>query len=271
MIGYSAWRISLVFLYYPIHTSPLAYACFDIHFRVDNQAHNYNLPTTTFLVPLFNNRRSLPRSLSIDNLFNDHDVQRHVVFGRQGITGTTTTTPNEIRDERGYTIPRRERSVTASILLLKSLSMSETSAMRTVRKEDVERNTVGYTIEIPYVQVQDESTDRGLITITLPNKTKINVTEIHRTANKELFIMHSIAADRSLHDLGFTPKAMKCENIIKKCLVIMKRNYQPEPVQGATLDPDKKEAYDKAMARHDKAVKKRDETVNKMLTTLKSY
>jgi len=143
-----------------------------------------------------------------------------VVFGRQGITGTTTTTtPNEIRDDREYTIPRRERSVIAPILLLKSLSMSETSVARTVRKEDVERNTVGYNIEIPYVQVQEELTERGQITIKLPNETKINVTEIHRTANKELFIMHSIAADRSLHDLGFTPKAKKCENIIKECLV----------------------------------------------------
>jgi hypothetical protein len=149
--------------------------------------------------------------------------------------------------------------------------MSETSATRAVRKEEVERNTMGYNVEIPYVQVQEEPTERSVITITLPNKTKIPVTEIHRTANKELFIRHSIAAERSLHDLGLTPKAMKCEKIIKKCLVIMKRNYQPEPVQGATLDPDKKEAYDTAKARHDKAVKKRDETVDKMLTTLKSY
>ena len=149
--------------------------------------------------------------------------------------------------------------------------MSETSATRTVRKEEVERNTMGYTIEIPYVQVQEEPTERGVVTITLPNRTKINVTEIHRTANKELFIRHSIAAERSLHDLGLTPKAIKCENIIKRCLVTMKKNYQPEPVQGATLDPDKKEAYDIAKARHDKAVKKRDETVDKMLTTLKSF
>jgi hypothetical protein len=103
--------------------------------------------------------------------------------------------------------------------------MSETSVTRTVRKEDVERNTVGYTIEIPYVQVQEESTERGLITIKLPNEAKINVTEIHRTANKELFIRHSIAAERSLHDLGITPKAIKCENTINKCLVLMKRNY----------------------------------------------
>jgi hypothetical protein len=59
--------------------------------------------------------------------------------------------------------------------------------------------------------------------------------------------------------------------MIKKCLVLMKRHYQPEPVQGAAVDPDKKEAYDLAKARHDKAVKKRNETVDKMLTTLKGY
>jgi hypothetical protein len=133
----------------------------------------------------------------------------------------------------------------------------------------VERNTVGYTIEIPYVQVQEESTERGVITIKLPNEAKINVTEIHCTANKENFLMHSVAAERSLNDLGFTPKAMKCENMIKKCLVLMKKHYQPEPVQGAEVDPDKKEAYDTAKVRHDKAVKKRDKTVDKMLTTLK--
>ena len=78
--------------------------------------------------------------------------------------------------------------------------MSETSATRAVRKEEVERNTMGYNVEIPYVQVQEEPTERSVITITLPNKTKIPVTEIHRTANKELFIRHSIAAERSLHD-----------------------------------------------------------------------
>jgi hypothetical protein len=42
-----------------------------------------------------------------------------------------------------------------------------------------------------------------------------------------LFIMHSIAADRSLHDLGLTPKAKRCEAVIKKALIIMKENYQP--------------------------------------------
>ena len=108
--------------------------------------------------------------------------------------------------------------------------MSDTSATRAIKKEDVERNTPGNPVEIPYVQIQEELTERGLIGIKLPNATKISVTEIHRTANKELFLMHSIAADRSLHDLGLTPKAKKCEAVIKKVLIIMKDNYQPEPV-----------------------------------------
>ena len=83
-----------------------------------------------------------------------------------------------------------------------------TSPTKAIRKEDVERNTPGNPVEIPYVQIQEESTERGQIGIKLPNgtKTKISVTEIHRTANKELFLMHSIAADRSLQDLGLTPR-----------------------------------------------------------------
>jgi hypothetical protein len=98
--------------------------------------------------------------------------------------------------------------------------MSDTSATQAIKKEDVERNTPGNPVEIPNVPVQEESTERGQIGIKLPNGTKINVTEIHLTANKELFIMHSIAADRSLHDLGLTPKAKRCEAVIKKALII---------------------------------------------------
>jgi hypothetical protein len=149
--------------------------------------------------------------------------------------------------------------------------MSETSTTRTIKKEDVERNTPGNPVEIPYVQIQEESTVRGTIAIKLPNGTKINVSEIHRTANKELFLMHSIAADRSLHDLGLTPKAKRCETAIKKVLIVMKDNYQPEPVQGAVEDRVKRTAYDAAKARLDKLVKIRDKTVLKMFTTLKSY
>jgi hypothetical protein len=42
--------------------------------------------------------------------------------------------------------------------------------------------------EIPYVQVQEESMERNMIGIKLANGTKISVTEIHSTANKELFL-----------------------------------------------------------------------------------
>jgi hypothetical protein len=149
--------------------------------------------------------------------------------------------------------------------------MSETSATRAIKKEDVERNTPGNPVEIPYVQIQEELTERGMIGIKLPNGTKISVTEIHRTANKELFLMHSVAADGSLHDLGLTPKANRCETAIKKVLIIMKDNQQPEPVQGAVEDQAKRAAYDAAKTRFDKLVKIRNKTVLKMFTTFKSY
>ena len=97
------------------------------------------------------------------------------------------------------------------------------------------------------------------------------MTEIHRTANKELFLLHAIAADRSLHDLGLTPKAKKCESMIKKAMMLMKENYQPEPVQGAREDQAKRAAYDSAKAQRDKMVKIRNKTVGRMFTTLKGY
>jgi len=46
--------------------------------------------------------------------------------------------------------------------------MSDTSATRAIRKEDVERNTPGNPVEIPYIQLQEESTERGQIGIKLP-------------------------------------------------------------------------------------------------------
>ena len=58
-----------------------------------------------------------------------------------------------------------------------------------------------------------------------------------------------IAGNRSLHDLGFYLKAMKYQKIIKKCVAILKDNYQPEPVQGAQVDHIKKQVYDTAKAR----------------------
>jgi hypothetical protein len=41
--------------------------------------------------------------------------------------------------------------------------MSDTSATRAIKKEDVKRNTPGNPVEIPYVQIQEELTERGLI------------------------------------------------------------------------------------------------------------
>ena len=125
--------------------------------------------------------------------------------------------------------------------------MSDTSVPRSVRREDVERNTPGNPVEIPYVQVPEELTERGTIGIKLPNGTKIGMMEIHRTANKEMFLMPLVAGDRSLHDFGFYLKARKCETIIKKCVVILKENHQQEP-GASTRCPSG--TYQKASVRH---------------------
>ena len=61
--------------------------------------------------------------------------------------------------------------------------------------------------------------------------------------------------------------------MIKKAMMLMKDNYQPEPVQGqgAREDQAKRAAYDSAKAQRDKMVRIRNKTVGKMFTTLKSY
>jgi Zn-finger nucleic acid-binding protein len=108
--------------------------------------------------------------------------------------------------------------------------------------------------------------ERRYISIKLPNGTKIDVTEIHITADKEKFLAHSIAADRVMQDMGYYIEAEEYEKLIEQDKVIWENNYQAEPEE----DSVKKQAYDKAKARHDKSVNKRDKLVNKMLSTLKS-
>ena len=47
--------------------------------------------------------------------------------------------------------------------------MTETSLNKTVRREDVKRNIPGNVlVKIPYVAVQEESTERSKISIKLP-------------------------------------------------------------------------------------------------------
>jgi hypothetical protein len=92
-----------------------------------------------------------------------------------------------------------------------------------------------------------------------------------RSTFKELFLMHSIAADRVMQDMGYYHEAEEYEKLIEQYKIILEENYQAEPVEGATVDSEKKRAYDKAKARHDNTVTKRDKLVKKLLSTLKSF
>jgi hypothetical protein len=107
--------------------------------------------------------------------------------------------------------------------------MSDTSVTRAVRREDVERNIPGNVlVKIPYVPVQEESTERRYISIKLPNGTKIDVTKIHITADKEKFLAHSIAADRVMQDMGYYHEAEvkgECVPALKVYTHIPKRKW----------------------------------------------
>ena len=82
--------------------------------------------------------------------------------------------------------------------------MTDASVNRvTVRKEDVERNMLGSHNKSPYVPLLEDETERKNITVKLPDRTKISVTQVHATANKEQFLAHSIAARRAIEDLGY--------------------------------------------------------------------
>jgi len=150
--------------------------------------------------------------------------------------------------------------------------MTDSSVNRViVRKEDVERNMSGSHNEIPYVPLLEDETERKNITVKLPDGTKISVTQVHATANKEQFLAHSIAAKRAIEDLGYLTRANACEDIIQKSTRMMKKYYQAEPVQGETEDEAKRSKYDAAKVRYEAMTERLETTIKKMLSTFKSF
>ena len=149
--------------------------------------------------------------------------------------------------------------------------MTDATTNRVVRKEDVERNMVGSHNEIPYVPLVEEELERKSIYVKLPDGTKISVTQIHATTNKEQFLSHAIAGQRAIEDLGLVAKARLCEELLSKIKKTLKKYYQSEPVQGETEDLVKRGHYDKAMTRYKTVTDKLEEIIKKILSTYKSF
>ena len=92
-----------------------------------------------------------------------------------------------------------------------------------LRKEEVERNMMGSHNEIPYVPLLDQVDERKSISIKLPDGSKISVTEVHNSTNKELFLSHATAAKRAVNDLGLFSLAESYEELLNKTKKLMKK------------------------------------------------
>ena len=140
-----------------------------------------------------------------------------------------------------------------------------------LRKEEVERNMMGSHNEIPYVPLLDQVDERKSISIKLPDSSKISVTEVHNSTNKELFLSHATAAKRAVNDLGLFALAESYEELLNKTKKLMKKNYQAEPVQGATVDEKMKDAYLLAKTKFVEHSENLEKTIKKMLSTFKGF
>jgi hypothetical protein len=83
------------------------------------------------------------------------------------------------------------------------------------------------------------------VTVKLPNETKVTITKIAHSANKESFLVQSIVVkNHILKDLGLFAEAEEHEKELKKVQANIDKYYQPEE---ADQDQRIQHKYDKAL------------------------
>ena len=112
--------------------------------------------------------------------------------------------------------------------------MTDTKSGKVLKKEEVEKGNFGTVVELPYVQVVDEEAEANTqeVTVKLPNETKVTITKIAHSANKESFLVQSIVVkNHILKDLELFAKAEGHEKEIKKVQADIDKYYQPEEAE----------------------------------------
>ena len=113
-----------------------------------------------------------------------------------------------------------------------------------------------------------ESTTQD-VTVKLPNDTKVTITKIAHSANKESFLVQSIVVKNHLvKDLGLYAEAEEHEKEMEQCKIEIDRYYQdPEDDQDQVMS----RKYDEAVEKYAKLEKLRDEVVKKMLDIFRHF
>jgi len=113
--------------------------------------------------------------------------------------------------------------------------MTDTKSVKVLKKEEVEKGNHGTVVELPFVAIVDEEAESTTqdVTVKLPNDTKVTITKIAHSANKESFLVQSIVVKNHLvKDLGLYAEAAEHEKEMEKCQIDIDRYYQdPEDDQ----------------------------------------
>ena len=82
--------------------------------------------------------------------------------------------------------------------------MTDTKSSKGLKKEEVKKGNSRAVVELPYVPIVDEEADSNAqeVTVKLLNETKMSITKISHSANKELFFVRSIVVKTYVKDLG---------------------------------------------------------------------
>jgi len=78
--------------------------------------------------------------------------------------------------------------------------MTDTKSVKVLKKEEVEKGNHRTVVELPFVPIVDEEAESTTqdVTVKLPNDTKVTITKIAHSANKEAFLVQSIVVKNHL-------------------------------------------------------------------------
>ena len=100
--------------------------------------------------------------------------------------------------------------------------MTDTKSIKVLKKEEVEKGNHGTVVELPFVEIVDEEAEstKQDVTVKLPNDTKVTITKIAHSANKESFLVQSIVVkNHVVKDLGLYAEAEVHEKEMEKCQI----------------------------------------------------
>jgi hypothetical protein len=154
--------------------------------------------------------------------------------------------------------------------------MSEATTPKGLRKEDVEKGMIGKVAELPYLPLVDEkgaaeANEKGSrVEVKLPNDTKIYLQLCRHSANKEQFLTQVISYKNTIVELGLHHAYEKTITTLELCDKIMMKNFY-DPDSEETVDPAKKDKFDRALKSHTKAEARKTDIVKKMFATFSSF